>query len=310
MSSLVSKIEGMTSFETPEGTVQVPLPKMELRDLRTVSRDPEYQRPTSDKKIKQIRDHFQPESLGVFIVSHRTDDTEVMLDGQHRQAAAVEVGYFVHWCQIYEGLTQAQEAAIFVGCNTQRFVPSPFYRFRAQKVAAVAGAADIERICAEMGAPISNSHGKGITAVTAVQKIFEKGGEPYLRQVIGLTQEIWGGDLHVYDGYVLQALDLFLSAYGSHENFTVDKFIEKMKRQTLSDFLADANGFSRLYGGRTPINLARAFLRAYNWRIQVNKLPDLIGNKKPGIEPDFVPTPASVQTTDTTPNSMWLEVDA
>lgn len=264
--------------QTEGATATVALPRVELRDLRQLKIDPTYQRPKSGEKVRAIKKDFRPESLGVIIISRREEGEEYILDGQHRVQAAIESGYFIHWCQIYEGLDIPQEADIFVGCNTLRFVPSPYYRHNAEKVARRPEAIEVARIALEMGCPITYQHGKGgIAAVTAVKDIYREGGEPLLRQIIGLIQEIWPRDLHMYDGYVFHALYLFLNTYYGTPGFTIDKMVEKLKGQSLSDLLAEANAFARLFGGGTPLNLARAFLKGYNHRLQVNRLPDKLG---------------------------------
>src|SRR4051812_31723657 len=84
--------------------------------------DASYQRPRNERKIRKIANNFDPDALGVLYVSKRADGTYVILDGQQRHAALIEMGWQDQQvpCHVYTGLSVADEARLFGEYNELR----------------------------------------------------------------------------------------------------------------------------------------------------------------------------------------------
>ena len=92
----VPEIGGLKFAEIPTGLLAIP---------------ETYQRPQRGHE-KEIAKHWDKKKAGALVTSYR-DGKLYVIDGQHRLLAARIVGEESMPCQIYEGLTEAEEASIF-----------------------------------------------------------------------------------------------------------------------------------------------------------------------------------------------------
>src|SRR5690242_16192920 len=71
------------------------------------------------RRAKRIAQTIDPDALGVLYVSKRRDGTYVVIDGQHRRGAFIELGWGDQKmpCHVYHGLTLADEARLFAEFN-------------------------------------------------------------------------------------------------------------------------------------------------------------------------------------------------
>lgn len=117
--------------------------KPQLKRVRPVDviTDHRAQRALDARRVQGMADDFREESLGVPAVSHRDDGTYHVIDGQTRFAALREMGRGGGgiMCQVYSGLTLAEEAALFRQLNDSKQLT----------------AADIFRIAVTEGDPVA-----------------------------------------------------------------------------------------------------------------------------------------------------------
>jgi hypothetical protein len=87
-----------------------------------VTTDPRAQRKLDVRRVNKITADFRPAAFGVPAVSARADGSMVWLDGQHRGAAlcASGRGGVGVDCQVYEGLSLAEEAELFRQLNDSK----------------------------------------------------------------------------------------------------------------------------------------------------------------------------------------------
>ena len=85
-----------------------------------LSVDFSYQRVPSSKKVTKIVKEFSDYAFGVIEVSQRVNGNYVVVDGWHRVCAAKLHGLTRIPCNVHEGMTHAEEAAMFVDLNSNR----------------------------------------------------------------------------------------------------------------------------------------------------------------------------------------------
>ena len=98
--------------------------KPQLRKVRPseVITDHRAQRQLDMRRVNGMALDFREESFGVPAVSARPDGTYAVIDGQHRFATLREMGRgnTAVTCQVYTGLTLAEEAAMFRQLNDSK----------------------------------------------------------------------------------------------------------------------------------------------------------------------------------------------
>ncbi len=125
---------------------------IETLDVAALKVDPTYQRKVTTN-LKALVDAFDERKLGLIHVSRRADETLWIIDGQHRWEACRALGRKTMRCEVYEGATVEDEAAIFDGLNNTKSV-DPFYKFRARVRAGAEAEVAIEQLFASRGQSI------------------------------------------------------------------------------------------------------------------------------------------------------------
>jgi len=74
---------------------------------------------------------FDPDAVGILVVNVHADGIPYLVDGQHRRAAAImrDYGEQKVQCECYHGLSEAEEAELFLQRNYRRIVRA-FDNFR------------------------------------------------------------------------------------------------------------------------------------------------------------------------------------
>lgn len=85
-----------------------------------------YQHPTQAGRVKHIAAHFWETSIGCPVVSRRADGTLVIIDGQNRTLAMLTLGIESWDCLVYDGLSLADEARLYIRINGDRRRPSSY----------------------------------------------------------------------------------------------------------------------------------------------------------------------------------------
>ena len=205
----------MTKKQLPEG-LKAKGRRMYLA-ISTLEIDPATQRSLNRPWIKAHVPIFDPEFFGEIVVSIR-DGRHLIVDGQHR----VELLRAMGWagdqkvpCLVYEGLTLAQEAALFLGLGDDR-KPRTFDLFRISIVAGDETACDIERIVRAQGLSLSEAKKDGaISAVRALQKVYDGAGlaqaSPIaLAKTLKILRGAWGKDGTAFEAPLILGVGLFV----------------------------------------------------------------------------------------------------
>lgn len=250
--------------------------------------DPTYQRPISMYQVNKIKRQFDPDLLGVILISERADGDRMVLDGQHRLEAIRLMGHGQELvpCMVYKHLTLATEAKIFADTNKERLYLSPQYAFRAQLLAGDKRASRIKRTVDTYGfhintwKPLPGEENSGmnrpegqITAVGSLSKLYETYSRDMLPEVLSVIRQAWTSDVVGVSGALLTGLGTFLHQY--------DQLVD---RERLNSILADITpkrleqeGKDR---GRTSVGISRYLVEKYNYHLSAkNRLPQRRSSK-------------------------------
>lgn len=183
--------------------------KVRLADLTT---DGRFNRPVDERWVNRLVADFDAWAIGALLLSRRPDGSLVILDGQHRAEALRRMGVpqnaKVVPALVYDGLSQGQEAHLFVGHNTTRIV-RPWDKYKALRVAGDPETVAIDKLVRSHGLSVSDGSKDGcIGAVTALRNLY-KLGEPE-GQVLELTlkalQTAWGDISDAYEARILKGV--------------------------------------------------------------------------------------------------------
>lgn len=209
--------------------------KFKMKDIRAdrLLVDHNYQRELVPARVRSIVNDFDFDALGVLIVSYR-DGRYYVIDGQHRHAALMELG-LGEWevtCKVYEGLTDSDEAAIFVEANNTR-KPSAYDIFKASLRARDPECVGVTAIVERNGLEIAAYGRDGtVTCVTTLRQIYR--AAPFgvlLDKTLGVAVDAFGVRSVAVEGHVLAGISIVLKTYE-----------DKIDRPTLVQKLSKAPG--------------------------------------------------------------------
>jgi ParB-like nuclease domain len=203
----------MTSTSRPSGRIErkarlrwVPLTQMRVNPLA--------QRDLNPGRVAQLAASFDIEQIGNPTVSHR-GEWYYLVDGQHRIAAlklwlgSCDRQEVQCWC--YEGLTEAQEAGLFLRLNDTLTV-SAFAKFKVAIQAGRDAEADVDRIVRALGLRIAQGRAAGgIGAVATLRRVYDRGGPAVLSRALRIIRDAYGEA--GLDGPVIEGIALLCQRY-------------------------------------------------------------------------------------------------
>jgi hypothetical protein len=193
-------------YDVPIGKMRVPPALVTQREFRKAHGD----RIAADLDLNKI---------GFPILNHR-DHIFWILDGQHRIYALKQFGFSdkdLVTCEVYEDLTDAEMADIFLGRDARK--PIPLYdKFHVAVTAGHKRERDIQRAVEANGQKISRSPDEGISALAALGTVYDRSGEIVLGQVIRAINLGFSGDARAFDAAIIQGLGLVFNRYNGRTN--------------------------------------------------------------------------------------------
>lgn len=161
--------------------------------LALMKTSPVAQREINGARINAMVANFDPEQVGNPTVNLR-DGNWYIIDGQHRVEAMREVGWADQQvqCWTYEGLTEEEEAEVFLKLNDVLAVHA-FDRFRVGVTAGRPDECDIDRIVRAQGLCVSRDKVPGaIGAVGTLRRIYSRSGPETLARALGIVRDAYG----------------------------------------------------------------------------------------------------------------------
>ncbi|WP_242884035.1 DUF6551 family protein [Actinomadura litoris] len=187
---------------------------------------------------------YVPREVGELVVSARPHGLYAVVDG-NRRAALLRMTHgdmYVVTCQVYEGLTAAQEAELAEALNapspasdTNR-KPTPLAKFLARRAEGDKAAATITRLAASLGWEISERQTTtNIIAVASLERIY-RGGDPAsedtnelaMWQTLYAVTRAWGHKRDAVNGDLLLGVGLALLRQDGRVD--LDALIKRLSR--------------------------------------------------------------------------------
>lgn len=154
---------------------------------------PLAQRELNRARVDKIASQFDPEQVGIPTVNKR-GGSYFIIDGQHRVEAMREIGWGDQQiqCQVYDGLTEAEEAEKFLKLNDVLAV-SAFARFKVGVQAGRERECDIDRIVRSQECVVTNDEIEGaIGAVGTLIRVYDQGGPKVLARTLRIVRDAYG----------------------------------------------------------------------------------------------------------------------
>jgi hypothetical protein len=245
--------------------------------------DPAAQRKLSMPWVKAHIDEFDVDQLGYIVVNRRADGRLYVVDGQHRTELMRAVGWGdqrIH-AELFDGLTQQEEAELFNARNDRRAVRK-FDHFRISVTAGDARATDIMNIVSSVGLVITDQQTDGgVNAVDKLEKIYDGGGitsaregRSALARTLTTIKQAWGTSAANFNGALLHGIGLVQLRY----NGAIDQKALATKLAPVKGgapgLLGSARALRELSGRPVHHCVASIVVDIYNKGRRVGKLED------------------------------------
>lgn len=163
--------------------------------LAKVKVNPLAQREQVQARIDRLVAEFDPEQLGYPTVNLR-DDHYWVIDGAHRiEALKMWLG---EWegqsvqCQTYEGLSEAEEAEVFLKLNDTLSVQA-YAKFRIGVQAGRAEEVEVDKVVRQCMLRVSQDKGDGaIGAVGTLMRVYRRSGPQTLARTLLIIRDAYG----------------------------------------------------------------------------------------------------------------------
>jgi len=237
---------------------------------------------SSEKRIAEIAQAWDPAKVGTISVSRRADGTMFVMDGAHRVGAAKELGIPTLPAIVYNGLTREEEADLFNGLNTFK-QPSAVSRFLARVDAGSQNEGVIKRIVEKYGWRIAAQSTDGvIRAVDALERIFRdaagtlpKDAYPNtLDWVLNVVTTAWGHDVDAVNANLLLGLGQLYGRFGT--DVDVKKLTHELSQVRPLVVVGQGRALQDALGGTVPSAIARFMVGRHNSRRRTNLLPEWV----------------------------------
>lgn len=265
--------------------MDTPKASHELVNISDLTIDPRVQRKEGVHagRAQQIADNLTPAALGAFTLSRRDNGSLIVLDGAHRGEACRLAGYAepVH-ALVYEGLTLAQEAAVFNLLNTFR-QPSFISRTLARVVAGDKEATRIVATIEHHGWAIGVDSDNGtFAALHAAERVYRNGAgaltagayPEVLDRAIGALTAAWRHDRESAHQMVVLGLGQLYARFS--DGIDTGVLALKLAQERPYSIIGYAKALHSSQGGTTPAAFAKVVVGIYNKGRRRHLLPEWV----------------------------------
>lgn len=234
---------------------------------------PKAQREFRQQHAETFAADFDLEALGYPVVNER-DGHFYIVDGQHRIAALKMMGFDDAQqvqCECYTGLTEAEEAELFLRRGTVKAIQG-FDKFRIAITAEREAETDIDRIVRAQGLVISKDKMSGaVRAVGTLKRVYSRSGGPTLGRALRIIRDAYGDP--GFEATVIDGIGLLCQRYNGEVND-----IEAVKKLAaahggVNGLLGKAENLRRQTGNQKAHCVAAAAVEIINSGHGGKKLP-------------------------------------
>lgn len=258
--------------------------KLEELDCMQFSIDPRVQRELNEQRVGVMSEDFKPHALGLITASRRVDGHIYVLDGAHRVSAARRAKYDgLLATRVFENLTLAEEAGLFLTTNSTRAV-QPIDKFKVRVTMGDPAAVNINHVLKHYGLQVNWAGNGAINAVSAVgtlEKVYYGAGvrpqgeySDLVDRVIGSIHRAYGpnGERANYSRTMLEGLGIFWATF--NKRIDPERLTQILQGTVPRQIAAQARTRRDANGGTIGENSAEVIHRLYNHRFRGGKLPD------------------------------------
>lgn len=228
----------------------------------------------NEDRVAVIAADFDPEQVGVITVNVRGDGGIYVLDGMHRVSAMRHIGWDDQQiqCWTYEGLTEAEEAEVFLKLNDTLTV-NGFDKFKVGVNAGRATETEIDRVVRAQGLHVSRDKSQGsVRAVGTLRRVYERSDSATLGRTLRIIRDAYGDA--GFESSVIDGIALVCQRYGS--TITDATFIERLATTHggVSGLIGKAEQLRKITRNAKGHCVAAAAVEIYNRGRGGKKIPD------------------------------------
>jgi hypothetical protein len=256
--------------------------KLEYIPASKLVADLAVQRSSLDEaRVARMADRFDIDLVGVLEVSRRDDGSQHVLDGMHRTAAAraADLGDIELPCLVWEGLTRAEEAHMFLGLNNAKGV-NAVDRFRVRVVAEDPAAVALDEILALSGWTVKAGTADGyFMAVGALEALWNttptygRSNAQIVDKTIRILTEAWGRQPDTMRSQIVTGIGSMVLRYGDTLNTSKLVSVLALYSGGPRKLVGDARTLRSFRRGRVGDSVAEILVREVNRGVRkANKL--------------------------------------
>lgn len=236
-------------------------PRLRWVAISEMKVSPRAQRQFKPAQADEYAADFDLEALGYPVVNLR-DGYFWIVDGQHRIAALKLIGWGDQQvqCEAYEGLSEAEEAELFLRRDNRRAIAT-FPKFAIGVVAGRKEECDIDRIVQEQNLTISRSR-TGIGAVGSLRRVYRRGGPEVLARTLQIIRDAYGDA--GFKAAIIDGVGLVCQRYNGQLN--AQKAVERLScaRGGMNGLLNQSQVLKKQTGNSHPQCVAAAAVEIIN----------------------------------------------
>lgn len=212
--------------------------------------------------IDKIVQNFDPDRFGTLTVNYR-DDIFWVVDGGHRLCALQKMGYEDQQvqCWVYEGLTEEQEADLFLDLNNVRPVSS-MDKFKVAVVANRETETLVEGIVHSLGMAVGTGRVNTIRCTSALIKLYDTHGPDVLQTTLWILRDAYGDA--GFTARIIEGMGKFVANY--ENRFNEKRLVSKLGRRYggVNGLLGRAEQIKSSHSVPLSIGVAAATVETYN----------------------------------------------
>lgn len=188
--------------------------------------------------VKRIVGNYNPKEYGRLTVGARAwtkGNDLVILDGNHRYTAAIELGFATVPCEVIQVESKEEESRLIVGMNRKRVLYAQLDTFAKERDYNPA-AKEIEACLAARGLKVGATRASNtVPCIATLKSIYDRGGYVGLARTTDTANTAWPDDDERFKGEVLAAIDKF---FQTNPRVEIDMLATRLAATTPHTLLA------------------------------------------------------------------------